>query len=152
MRALTLTAVCGVLLAGGLTAAPVPKAKEKTTEEKIAGKWKLVKTDGTLSTEFDFVIEYKPKGVMTFTRTPQKGKEGKEFVSEGKYKADADKIEWTVTEGGSDRGETSKIKTLTEDKLVLEDPDGLKEEFEKVVEKKEPKKDEPKKDEKKDEK
>ena len=144
MRALTLTAVCGVLLAGGLTAAPVPKVKEKTTEEKLAGKWKLVKTDGTLSTEFDFVIEYKAKGVMTFTGTPKKGKEGKEFVSEGKHKLNAEKmeIEWTVNEGGSERGETSKIKQLTEDKLILEDPDGLKEEFEKVKdEKKEPKKD-----------
>ena len=146
MRALTLTAVCGVLLAGGLTAAPVPKVKEKTTGEKLAGKWKLVKTDGTLSTEFDFVIEYKPKGAMTFTRTPVK--EGTASVSDGKYKVDGDKVEWTVNEGGNERGETSKIKMLTEDKLVLEDPDGLKEEFQRVAEKKEPKKDEPKKDEK----
>ncbi len=144
MRTLILTAVFGVLLASGLSAAPVPKVKEKTTEEKLLGKWKLVKTDGTLSTEFDFVIEYKAKGVMTFTRTPLKGKEGKEFVSEGKYKVNAEKmeIEWTVNEGGLDRGETSKIKTFTDDKLVLEDPDGLKEEFQKVKEeKKEDKKD-----------
>jgi hypothetical protein len=57
-----------------------------------------------------------------------------------------DKIEWTVNEFGNERGETSKVKTLTETKLIIEDPDGIKEEFEKVVEKKEPKKDTPKKD------
>jgi uncharacterized protein (TIGR03066 family) len=143
MRALILTTAFGVVLAGGLTAAPVPKVKEKTTEEKLAGKWKLVKSDQPLSTEYDFIIEYKPKGVMTFTRVP---KEGKPHVSEGKYKVGDGTIEWTINENGNERGETSKIKTLTDEKLIIEDPDGIKEEFEKIVEKK---KDE-KKDEKKD--
>ena len=139
-----LTVVCGVLLMGGLNAAPVPKTKEKTTEEKLAGKWKLVKTDATLP-NYEFVIEYKPKGELAFIRTP---KEGKASVSEGKYKVDGEKIEWTVKEGGEDRGETSKIKKLTDDRLILEDPDGLKEEFERVVEKKEKEKENPKKDDK----
>lgn len=131
MRALILAVVGGVLVASGLTAAPVPKAKEKTTEEKLAGKWKLVKTDAKLPTEYTFVIEYKAKGEMSFIRTPE---EGKPFVSDGKYKVIGDdKIEWTINEGGNERGETSKIKTLTDTKLVLEDPDGIKEEFEKVV-------------------
>jgi uncharacterized protein (TIGR03066 family) len=148
MRTLTLTALFGVVLAAGLTAAPVPKVKDKTTEEKLAGKWKLVKTDATLPTQYEFVMEYKPKGVLAFIRTPGNG--GDPVVSEGKYKVDGgDKVEWTVNEGGNERGETSKIKTLTDDKLVIEDPDGIKEEFERVVEKKDPKKDEPKKDEKK---
>jgi uncharacterized protein (TIGR03066 family) len=145
MRMPILTAVCGVLLVGGLNAAPVPKEKEKTTEEKLLGKWKLVKTDTVLPDEFEFVIEYKPKGAMSFIRTP---KEGKVSVSEGKYKVDGEKIEWTVKEGGEDRGETSKIKKLTDDRLILEDPEGIKEEFERVAPKKEPKKDAPKKDDK----
>ena len=145
MRALILTAACGALLGTGLTAAPVPKAKEKTTEEKLAGKWKLVKTDAALPTEFEFVVEYKPKGELAFVRTPLKGG-GTASVAEGKYKVvDGDKVEWSVAEGGAARGETSKIKVLTADKLVVEDPDGIKEEFERVVEKKEPKKDDPKK-------
>ena len=137
MRALTLTTVCGVLLAGGLTAAPVPKAREKTTEEKLAGKWKLVKTDAQVTPEYEFVIEYKPKGVMAFVRTPTDGTEAS--VSPGKYKVGTDTVEWTVNESGTERGETSKIKMLTEDKLVVEDPDGLKEWFERVVEKKDEK-------------
>ncbi len=146
MRTSILAAVCGVLLVSGLNAAPVPKAKDKTTEEKLIGKWKLVKTDTSLPEGFDFVIEYKAKGAMAFIRTPNE-KDAKPVVSEGKYKVvDGDKIEWTVTEGGDERGETSKIKKLTDDRLILEDPEGVKEEFEKVVEKKEPKKEAPKKD------
>jgi uncharacterized protein (TIGR03066 family) len=151
MRASTLTAVCGVLLVSGLNAAPIPKQKEKTTEEKLAGKWKLVKTDTELPTEFEFVIDYKPKGVLEFIRTP---KEGKPVVSEGKYKVvDGDKIDWTINEFGNERGEVSKIKVLNDTKLVIEDPDGIKEEFEKITEKKPEKKDPEKKEpEKKDEK
>jgi uncharacterized protein (TIGR03066 family) len=142
MRAPILTVVCGAFLMGGLSAAPVPKVKEKTNEEKLAGKWKLVKTDGpALPDGYEFVLEYKPKGALAFVRTP---KDGAPSVSEGKYKVDGDKIEWTINEGGAERGETSKIKTLTDEKLVLEDPDGIKEEFEKVVEKKK-EKDAPKK-------
>ncbi len=147
MRALILT-TAGVLLANGLTAAPVPK--EKTVEEKLAGKWKLVKTDGELPTEYEFFIEYKPKGAMTFSRVP---KEGKAFISDGKYKVVGDdKIDWTINENGAERGEISKIKTLTDTKLVIEDPDGIKEEFEKVVEKKDGKKEEKKEEKKKEEK
>ena len=74
---------------------------------------------------------------MSFTRAPRQG--GEPSVSPGKYTVINDgKIEWTVNEGGDERGEASKI-TLTENKLVLVDPDGLREEFERVVEK--PKKD-----------
>ncbi len=140
MRVLTLMAVFGVLAASNLAAAPVPKEKpkEKTTEEKLIGKWKLVKSGVGLPEGFDFTIDYQPKGVLSFTRKSEDGSS----VSPGKYKVGKDTIEWTVTEGGADRGETSKIKLLTETKLTLEDPEGIVEEFERVVEKKkEPKKD-----------
>ena len=146
MRMPILVAMCGVLLTGGLNAAPVPKAKDKTTEEKLIGKWKLVKTDTNLPEDFDFVIDYKAKGAMSFIQTP-KEKDSKPIVYEGKYKIlEGDKIEWTINEGGNERGETSKIKKLTDDRLILEDPEGIKEEFEKVTDKKEPKKEAPKKD------
>jgi uncharacterized protein (TIGR03066 family) len=152
MRAPILAAVCGVFLLGVLNAAPIPKVKEKTTEEKLAGKWKLVKTDGTFSTEYEFFIEFKAKGEMAFVRVP-KDKDAEMSVSDGKYKVTAaDKVEWTVNEFGNERGETSKIKVLTDDKLVIEDPDGIKEEFERVVEKKKPEKEKEKENPKKDEK
>lgn len=141
MRTLLLAALtAGLLLAGQSVAAPIPKedkAKKKTTEEKVMGKWKLVKTDAQLPEGFEFVIEYGAKGKLTFTRTATDDKDAKPFVSEGKYEVKGDdKIDWTISEGGNERGEVSTIKTLTDDKLVIEDPDGIKEEFERVVEKK----------------
>ncbi len=143
MRTLILSAAFGVLLAGGLTAAPVPKMKEKTTEEKLVGKWKLVKSDNKLP-PYEFVIDFKGKGELAFIRNPPKGGPGGVVVSEGKYTVLADeKVDWKVNEFGKERGETAKIKMLTADKLVLEDPAGIKEEFERVVEKP---KDDPKKD------
>jgi uncharacterized protein (TIGR03066 family) len=141
MRTLSFAALCGVLVAGGLSAAPVPKMKERTTEQKLVGKWKLVKTDNKLPGTYDFFIDFKGKGELSFTRVPAKG--GRTTVADGKYTVIGDdKVDWKVTESGRERGETAKIKMLTADKLVIEDPAGIKEEFERVVEKKE----EPKKD------
>ena len=143
MRGLILGLVCGGFLLGGLASVRAddkPKEKPaddkkdekvKVSEEALAGKWKLVKTGGTLPDDHEFVIEYKAKGVMKFIRTPKDG--GEAAVADGKYKVVKDTIEWTVDEGGNERGETSKVKKLTADKLVLEDPEGIKEEFEKVV-------------------
>ena len=145
MRTLTLTAVCVAVLAGGGFAAPVPKMKEKTTAQKLIGKWRLVKTDANFPNTYEFVIDFKPKGEMAFVRTPANGG-GKPSVAEGKYTVIGDeKIDWKVNESGNERGEVSKIKLLDEKKLVIEDPDGIKEEFERVVEKP---KDDPKKEEK----
>ena len=144
MRGLTLAVAVGLFAAGGMAddkdkpkGKPADEKKDekvKVSEEALAGRWELVKTDGTLPEEFEFVIEYQAKGVMKFIRTPKE--EGKPRASTGKYKLDGDKIEWTVDDAGGERGETSKVKKLTADKLVLEDPDGIKEEFEKVAEKK----------------
>jgi uncharacterized protein (TIGR03066 family) len=144
MRTLILTVVCGAVLASGLLAAPVPKMKEKTTEEKLVGKWKLVKSNGKAVT-FDFIIDFKAKGELAFIRTFQ----GMSNVSDGKYTVlGDDKVDWKVSEGGRERGEIGKIKLLNADKFVMEDPNGIQEEFERVVEKKEePKKEEPKKEE-----
>src|SRR5207237_960364 len=112
------------------------------TEEKLVGKWKLVKTDNKLPAAYEFVIDFKGKGELAFIRTPAKAG-GKPTVSEGKYTVlGDDKLDWKVTDNGVERGETAKIKLLNADKLIIEDPAGIKEEFERVVEKKpEPKKD-----------
>lgn len=148
MRTLTLAAVCAAALASGLLAAPIPKMKEKTTEQKLLGKWKLVKSDAGQPTAYEFVIEFKPKGELAFVRTPTRGG-GRASVAPGKYTVVADdKVDWKVNENGSERGETSKIKLLNQEKLIIEDPQGIKEEFERVVEKpKGEKKDDPKKEE-----
>ncbi len=120
----------------------------KETETKLLGKWKLVKSDlGDAGEESKFFIVYKEKGEMEFVRDGGDEKQ----VFKGKYKVtDADKIDWTVEEFGQERGEVSTVKELTDKKLVIEDPQGVKEEFEKVVEKKKDEKKEDKKDKKED--
>lgn len=142
MRTLTFAALAVAVMAGGSLAAPIPKMKERTTEQKLIGKWKLVKTDGTLPATYEFVIEFKPKGELAFIRTPMNGN-GKPSVAEGKYKLIGDdKVDWKVNENGNERGEVGKIKLLNQDKFIMEDPAGIQEHFERVVEKpKEPKKD-----------
>jgi uncharacterized protein (TIGR03066 family) len=150
--ALAVLAACGL----AVTAAPVPKDDKKddkkSLEDKLIGKWKMVKASGE-AVEFDFFIVYKKGGEMEFHR----GSGDEAEVSKGKFKTiDPDKdnklgtIDWTVNEGGNERGEVSKINELTEDKLTFTDPEGVKEEFERVKEKKKEEKKEDKKEDKKD--
>jgi uncharacterized protein (TIGR03066 family) len=155
----TLPAVlAGLFAAASLAAAPLTpddKKDEKkddkkaATEKKLLGKWKLVKTDqGEVSDEFKFFIVYKEKGELEFVREIEGEKP---IVSKGKYKVTAeDKVDWTVDEGGQERGEVSTVKKLDDKTLLIEDPEGVKEEFEKVTEKKKDDKKEEKKDDKKD--
>ena len=84
----------------------------------------------------------KKGGEMAFTRTFE-DKDTPARVSKGKFKAgepdDKNKlgtIDWTVSEGDAERGELSKIVKLTDTDLVIEDPEGLKETFERVKEEK----------------
>jgi uncharacterized protein (TIGR03066 family) len=152
MRAIS--TICILALAAlTVNGAPIPKDKEKKVEEKLLGEWKLVKTDAPTKPEYTFTIHFKKDGVLEFHRQLP---DQEANVSKGKYKTaepdDKNKkgtIDWTIGEGDVARGELSKIITLTEDELVFEDPDGLKESFVRVKPKKkdEPKKDEPKKDE-----
>ena len=145
--------ICLVALAAlTATGAPIPK-EEKKVSEKLLGEWKLVKTDAPVKPEYTFTIHFKKDGALEFHRKLPDQDEAN--ISKGKYKtAEPDAknklgtIDWTIGEGDDARGELSKIITLTDDELVFEDPDGLKESFVRVKPKKdEPKKDDPKKDE-----
>jgi uncharacterized protein (TIGR03066 family) len=122
--------------------------KKAETEKKLLGKWKLVKSDmGDVSANFHIV--YKAKGEMEFH--PGVDEDDKPLVFKGTYKVTAaDKMEWEIDEGGNKRGEESIIKKLDDKTLIIEDPAGIKEEFEKVVEKKKDEKKEDKKEDKKD--
>jgi uncharacterized protein (TIGR03066 family) len=148
---LRFTPVLVVTLAAGWAsapAAPVPKAKAKTVEEKVLGKWKMVTSQGEPVRTPYFYIVYKKGGEMEFRRE-YAGQEPS--VSPGKYKAaeptDEHKfgtIDWTVNEGGAERGELSRITELTDDVLEFKDPDGLVERFERVKDEKDGKKEEKK--------
>lgn len=138
MRSLLVVALVGM----GFTATLAADPKEKTVEAKIIGTWKLVKTDGTLPDDHTFEITYKKGGAMVFTRTPKDKDEPKQ-EQKGKFKTgepdDKNKlgtIDWTIQEGENERGELSKIIKLTETELVFEDPEGVKETFERVKEEK----------------
>lgn len=131
------------------TAAPVPKDKKaKSVEEKILGKWKLVASQGQAQPNSSFRVVYLKDGEMEF-RHEYTGQAPS--VSKGKFKTaepdDTNKfgtIDWTVKEGGGERGELSRITELSDDILEFKDPDGLVERFERVKEDKDEKKEEKK--------
>ena len=142
----TLLALTGLVI--GLTclapvvAAPVPKEKKKTVEDKIVGTWKLVKTENGTATGYTFTITFKAGGEMSFTRS-YPGNDIPPRVSPGKFKAGEPNemykfgsIDWKVKEGNVERGEVSKILKLTDTEMEFEDPQGLKESFERVKEEK----------------
>lgn len=112
---------------GLLFAAPVPKPEKKDTE-KLVGVWKLTQSDALAAAKYTFTIEFTEKGKLIaryqFAETTQ--------TLEGKYKIDGEKIEYTL----GDRGETLTIEKLTDDDLVVIDPEKKKEEFVRVKEKK----------------
>jgi uncharacterized protein (TIGR03066 family) len=149
-----LTCVVTAVLAACVfaAAAPVPKdKKKKTLEDKVLGKWKLIASQGEAVPTPYFYIVYKKDGEMEFRRE-YAGRAPS--VSKGKYKPgepdDENKlgtIDWTVNEGGGERGELSRITELTDDVLEFKDPQGVVERFERV---KEDEKKEEKKEEKKD--
>ena len=121
------------------TAAPVPKVKAKSVEEKLIGKWKMVGSDNGVSS--NFYVVYKKGGEMEFRYEDNAGQA--RTVYQGKFKAgepdDTYKlgsIDWTVKQGGGERGEVSKILEFTDDILEFVDPQGVKEKFERVKEEK----------------
>ena len=112
---------------GWLTAAPVPKQRLSTTEQ-LVGTWKLTKSDTDNAGGYTFTVEFSKDGKMKaqymFNDSTQ--------TIEGTFKADGNKIEYTL----GDRGETLTIEKITEDELIVIDPEKKKEEFVRVVVKK----------------
>lgn len=138
----TLTAVALIGIGAAALAAPVPKdLLRKSVTDRIAGTWKMVKNDNGPVTTYTFTITFKKGGEMAFRREyPGQGIATR--VSPGKFKTSEPNkeyklgsIDWKVTEPGGDRGEVSRILKLTDDELVFEDPEGLKEYFTRVKEK-----------------
>lgn len=121
------TAVLCVALTA--TAAPVPK--ERADAEKVVGTWKLVKSsarpDG-LATEL--VLELTQGGKMTIRQTT----DGNTFTSSGEYKVEKGVLTYTIKGPGDfEKTEPLKLKKLTEKELHVVDPDGIQEDFERVV-------------------
>ncbi len=115
--------------------APIPKDAPKTTAEKLIGTWEIVKVSGEKPKGVKYVVEFAKDGKMTLKVTPE---EGEKMTLKGKYKVlEGDKIDYEMEQpDGSKKQEVLSIKRLTDDELVTEDPDGIKEEFKRVKEKK----------------
>jgi uncharacterized protein (TIGR03066 family) len=130
-----LLAACLAIACGAtLTAAQAPKDKPKTTAEKLVGTWELVK-DSKGNVEATVLVEFTKDGKMTVKHTP-KEKGAKTTTLNGKFKAEGEKIDYTIDDGaGGTRGEILTIKKLTDDELVTVDPEGVQEDFKRAKEK-----------------
>lgn len=114
---------------GGLFAAPVPKPIKENTTERLIGVWKLVKSDAEMNGDYTFTIEFTKDGKLLANYDFGNGVTQ---TQEGTFKADSDKIEYTLAK----RGETLTIQKLTDDDLAVIDPEKKKEEFTRVKDKK----------------
>lgn len=118
-----------LVAAPALVAAPVPKAKPKTTADKLVGTWRLVKTSQAGGVKVTLLVDLAADGTMT-ARQSADGEDDPD-VRTGTYKVDGETIPYTLGRGdGSDpKSETLTIKKLTDDELVVVDPDGIQEDF-----------------------
>ena len=138
MRGLLIALSLGIF-AGLASAEPVPKEKEKTTAEKVVGKWRVVKSDGTEVNNLTCEFTKDGKMILIFG-------EGEQAMKwEGKYKVVKETIDYSITMGEDKKAEVLTIKKLTDKAMTTADPDGLMEEFEKIEEKKKEEKKEEKK-------
>ena len=133
MRVLLLLAAALALVAAPLVAAPVPKPLPQSTADKVRGSWKLTKADSELDPETAVVVEFSKDDKLTLTINVG----GTKRISRnGTYKAEGDKITYTIESGAGERTEVLTIKKLTADFMHTVDPEGKNEEFNRVPMKK----------------
>jgi uncharacterized protein (TIGR03066 family) len=119
-----------------VVAAPVPKAKAKTTEQKLIGKWKMVASDGTANTvakSYEFYVVFKEKGEMELRYEYDGDVKATSYT--GTFKVlDGDKIDYTVDVNGRKKTEVLTIDKLTDTEVSWTDPDKLTESLVRVKE------------------
>ena len=132
--------LCSLLLfALPLAAAPVPKAKVKTTEQKLIGKWRMVKSDtdarnGGLKL-YEFYVIFMEKGEFELRYEFVLDMEPRSYTGTFKVIGD-DKIDYSVDLNGWKKSEVLTIDKLTDTEVSWTDPDKLKETLEKVKDEK----------------
>jgi uncharacterized protein (TIGR03066 family) len=137
---LLLAALLAPSLALPAAAAPVPKEKPKTDAERIVGTWKMVKASNGAEKGRTVIAEFTKDGKLVLRRSVN-GQPG-ESEQTGTYKVKDGKLEYTFGEGDEAVTATDEIKKLTDDELVVVDPNKVQEEFARVRPKAEEKKDE----------
>ena len=116
---------------------PVKADKADATAEKVVGKWRLVKSNGTEVN--NTAVEFTKDGKMVMTLGA--GDDASKYV--GTYKVVKETIDYKIDVEGQKKAEVLKIKKIDAKAMTTEDPEGIVEEFEKVEEKKDEKKKDP---------
>lgn len=118
-----------------LFAAPVPKPKGKTTEQKLIGKWRMVHSDTDSGTAkgYEFYVIFKEKGELELRYEYAGDVKPQSYT--GTFKViDDDKIDYTVMVGRTKKTEVLTVSKLTDTEVAWTDPDKLKESLERVKE------------------
>lgn len=100
----------------------------------LTGTWVLVKGSADLPKDVTFVTVFAADGSMVLKFDTGDAKQ--DTVHKGKYKLSGAKLSYTIATGSGDRGETLTVKKLTDEALIVVDPDGKVEEFRREVPKK----------------
>jgi len=128
-----------------LVAAPVPKEKAKTTEQKLIGKWRMPLDEATadlLPADVEYFILFKEEGEVEVRVEYDGGKKAVTYT--GAYKLTDDlALEYTVVKGRGNLTASATIDKLTDTELVWTNSDKHQERLKRV---KDEKKDEKKKD------
>lgn len=120
------TAVMFVGLAVAATAQDAP------TADKIAGKWKLTKTDTELPPGLTIVADFQKDGKLKVSVTFM---EKTQDVA-GTWKLDGKKLSITTKEGDKDKTETAEVTKLSATEMETKDEKGKVDTFAKVKEEK----------------
>lgn len=121
-----IAALVAVTLMTPASAAPVPKVIPKTNAEKLVGTWKLTKSSRGPDVNVTLFVDFEKDGTLTI-RQSDEGDE--EEVYKGKYRVEGGKIPYSVHRGDTEHAETLTIKKLTDDELIVVDPDNIQEDF-----------------------
>jgi uncharacterized protein (TIGR03066 family) len=106
------------------------ESKAKPAAELIVGQWRLTKSD-EVPDGVTVTVEFSKDGNMTVRFEKKDDRES--VTLKGTYKAEKDKIEYSLDDGdGGQKRELLVITKLTADTLATKDPKGVKEEFTRV--------------------
>lgn len=110
--------------------------KDMANAEKLVGTWKMVANSQGTPEGVTFFVEFTKDGKMILRIVP-KDKDQETTTLKGTYTLAKDKIDYKMDDGsGGTKQEMLTIKKLTNDELVVLDPDEVKEEFKRVKEEK----------------